>query len=179
VLWNVPKGTITPRSHMLLRIDIDATPFIADVGFGGLTLTAPLALTADVAQTTPHEPFRLILSGLTYTLQAFMGQEWKSLYYFDLQEQQLPDYEVSNWYISTHPNSLFTTSLIVAKPDAKGRYALRNNHLIRHDLEGRTERRLLTTAAELQSVLEDVFHLQLPAIANLDSLLKRIVDQIA
>ena len=37
-------------------------PYIADVGFGGLTLTAPLRLQADIEQATPHEPFRLIVS---------------------------------------------------------------------------------------------------------------------
>ena len=91
VLWNLPKGTITPRAHMLLQVNIDAQKYIADVGFGGLTLSAPLSLTPDIEQSTPHEPFRLIVVDHSYIMQAYIGQEWKSLYCFDLQEQQLPD----------------------------------------------------------------------------------------
>ena len=163
---------------MLLQVDIDGDKYIADVGFGGLTLTAPLSLTPDMEQSTPHEPFRLIATDHTYLMQAYMGQEWKSLYRFELQEQQLPDYEVSNWYVCTHPNSLFVNTLIAARPDIDCRYALRNNQLTTHHLDGRTERCVLSTVTELRAVLEDVFRLKLPAIANLDSALQQLVQPI-
>lgn len=176
VLWNLPEGTITPRSHMLLRVEIDGQPYIADVGFGGVTLTAPLSLTPNLEQATPHEPFRLIEGDHTYTMQAFMNQQWQSLYRFDLQAQQLPDYEVSNWYVSTHPASLFVTSLIAARPDAHCRYALRNNQLTTHSLNGKTERQVLTTVKELRLALEEVFRLKLPAIADLDEALQQVVE---
>jgi N-hydroxyarylamine O-acetyltransferase len=175
VLWNLKEGTITPRTHMLLQVDIDGEKYIADVGFGGLTLSAPLSLTADIEQSTPHEPFRLIVVDHSYIMQAYIGQEWKSLYRFDLQEQQLPDYEVSNWYVSTHPNSLFVNTLIAARPDTDCRYALRNNQLTTHHLHGRTERRVLSTVTELGTALEDIFHLKLPASANLDNALQQLV----
>jgi N-hydroxyarylamine O-acetyltransferase len=178
VLWNLPEGTITPRSHMLLQVDIDGEKYIADVGFGGLTLTAPLSLTPDIEQSTPHEPFRLIATDHAYIMQACIGQEWKSLYRFDLQEQQLPDYEVSNWYVCTHPNSLFVTTLIAARPDTDCRYALRNNQLTTHYLNGRTERCVLSTVTELRTALEDIFRLKLPAIANLECALQRLVKSI-
>jgi N-hydroxyarylamine O-acetyltransferase len=178
VLWNLPLWTITPRSHMLLQVDIGGEKYIADVGFGGLTLTAPLSLTADIEQSTPHEPFRLLATDHTLIMQAYIGQEWKSLYRFELQEQQLADYEVINWYVSTHPNSLFVTTLIAARPDTDCRYALRNNQLTTHYLDGRTERRVLSTVTELRTALKDVFGLKLPASANLDSALQQVVQPI-
>jgi N-hydroxyarylamine O-acetyltransferase len=177
VLWGLPKGSIMPLTHMLLRIDLDGETYIADVGFGGLTLTSPLSLKPDFQQSTPHELFRLIVEGSAHVMQAFVGQEWKSLYRFDLHEQQLPDYEVSNWYISTHPNSLFVNSLIAARPDSERRYALRNNQLVIHHLDGPNERKILNTATELRSVLEDLFQLELGAIANLDAVLQWIVEK--
>lgn len=176
VLWNLPEGTVTPRSHMLLRVDIDAQSYLVDVGFGGLTLTAPLSLIPNIEQKTPHESFRLVDDGSTYIMQVKIGQAWNSLYRFDLQEQQLPDYEVSNWYVSSHPNSLFINTLIAARPDSDRRYALRNNQLTVHHLNGETERQTLKTVAELRAVLEDDFHLTLPAIAGLDSALQRVVS---
>ena len=48
VLWNVAEDAIRMRSHMLLKVDIDGEPHIADVGFGGLSLTGPLRLAIDV-----------------------------------------------------------------------------------------------------------------------------------
>lgn len=176
VLLNIPEGTMMPRSHMLLQLEIDGEFYIADVGFGGLTLTAPLALAPHREQQTPHEPFRLLPTGSTYTLQAKMKEQWKSLYHFDLHEQQLPDYEVSNWYVSTHPDSLFVNSLIVARPDVDRRYGLRNTQLSTHYLDGRTEQRSLATVAELRSALETEFHLTLPAIATLDEALQRLLS---
>jgi len=70
VLWNLPSGTIAPRSHMVLWVNIDGGPYIADVGFGGLTLTTPLALTPDIEHHTSHEPFRLIATERSYIYQA-------------------------------------------------------------------------------------------------------------
>jgi N-hydroxyarylamine O-acetyltransferase len=84
VLWNLPSRAIVPRSHMVLWVNIDGEPYIAEVGFGGLTLTTPLALTADIEQPTSHELFRLIAKDRSYIMQAYIKQEWKSLYKFDL-----------------------------------------------------------------------------------------------
>lgn len=179
VLWGLPKGVMMPLTHMLLRVDLDGESYIADVGFGGLTLTTPLSLKLDLQQETPHEPFRLIVEDSTYIMQAFIGQEWKSLYRFDLHEQHLPDYEVSNWYISTHPSSLFVNSLIAARPDLDRRYALRNNQLAIHRLDGCLERKTLSTATELRSALEDLFRLELGAIADLDATLQQLVEKFS
>jgi N-hydroxyarylamine O-acetyltransferase len=175
VLWNIPEGTITPRSHMLLQVEIDGKPYLADVGFGGITQTAPLSLTPDIEQQTPHEPFRLIAIDQTYTLQAKLGQEWKSLYRFDLQEQYLSDYEVSNWYVSTHPNSRFVTGLMAARPDIDRRYSLLNNQLTIHYLNGQTERRILKDVTEIRAALEDLFRLQLPIASDLDRVLQQLI----
>jgi N-hydroxyarylamine O-acetyltransferase len=177
VRWNVPNEVITARGHMLLRVDIDRQVYLADVGFGGLTLTAPLALMPDLEQPTSHEPFRVIADGDGYMMQAQIGQTWRSLYRFDLQEQHLADYEVSNWYLSNNPTSHFVTGLMAARPAADRRYALRNNQFAIHYLDGDTERRMLTTVAELRAILQDAFHIALPATPDLDLALQRLIEQ--
>lgn len=175
VLWNAPENTIAPRGHMLLRVDLDQTTYIADVGFGGMTLTAPLRLEPDVEQTTPHEPFRLIQAGPAFVLQARLHEAWKSLYRFDLQEQLLPDYEVTNWYLSNHPNSHFVSGLIAARVARDRRYALRNREFAMHHLDGATERRALETVTELRGALEEYFLLSLPDAPALDVALGRLL----
>ncbi|MGB3202276.1 MAG: arylamine N-acetyltransferase [Nodosilinea sp.] len=162
VLWNLPPDTLTPRSHMVLLVDLEGEPYIADVGFGGLTLTAPLRLVPDLVQETPHEPFRLIQAGSSFVLQAQIDQAWKPLYQFELQAQYPCDYEVSNWHVSTYPKSLFVNNLIAARVEHDCRYGLRNTELATHVLAGTTEKRYLTKVAALETVLIDIFKLKLP-----------------
>ncbi|MDJ0708045.1 MAG: arylamine N-acetyltransferase [Leptolyngbyaceae cyanobacterium MO_188.B28] len=177
VLWGAPEGVITPRSHMALIVHIDNEPYIADVGFGGLTLTTPIRLTPEIQQSTSHELFRLIKAEDDYIMQAYFAQKWRSLYRFDLQPQYPPDFEVSNWYVSTHPKSKFVNSLIAARPDVDCRYALRNNRFSIHPLDnGETEHHILTTAKELCTVLTNEFRLKLPANIDIEDILQWFVE---
>ncbi|MEO7862663.1 MAG: arylamine N-acetyltransferase [Nitrospirales bacterium] len=177
VLWNEPDGAITPRSHMLLCVELNEKPYIADVGFGILTPTGPLRLELDVEQATPHEPFRLTRAGQEFVMQAKIRGDWKTLYRFDLQEQFLSDYEVSNWYVSTHPDSIFFNGLMTARPATDCRYALRNNEFAVHHLNGSTDRRILTSVAEMRETLERAFRITLPNAPELDAALARLTAQ--
>lgn len=176
ILWNVPEGRITPRSHMLLLVEVEGNPYIADVGFGGLTLTAPLQLEPDTVQETPHEPFRLHQAGDQYIIKSKIRNEWKPLCRFGLEEVFLPDYEVSNWYLSNNPESHFVTGLIAARTEPGRRYALRNNKLSVHHLNGETDQTTLTSAAEIRKVLKDVFLLEPPEVDQLEIALEQLVS---
>jgi N-hydroxyarylamine O-acetyltransferase len=164
---------------MLLLIALDDRRYVADVGFGGLTLTGPLRLEADIEQSTPHEPFRLIASGDGFVQQAKCGSSWRSLYAFDLQEQVLSDYELVNWYLCHNPASQFVTGLIAARPDRERRYALRGTELTVHHVNGGTERRLLTSSEEVRATLERMFHLTLPESPELETALQRMFTETA
>ncbi len=175
VLWNAPEAAVRPRTHMLLRIDaLDGGPHIADVGFGGLTLTGPLRLTGGVEQATPHEQFRLTPIPGGFVLEALVRDAWKPLYSFDLQSHVLPDYEVWNWYLEHHPTSPFVSNLMVARVTADRRYGLFNNNLSIHHLRGTSEQVTLTSAEELQRTLAETFQIHLPEDAGLQGLLGRV-----
>lgn len=174
VVWNVPDGMTLPRTHMLLRVAIDGQDYIADVGFGGQTLTGPIRLIAGVEQATPHEPFRLLADGDGFLMQVSIAGDWKSLHRFDLQEQLLADYELANWYISTHPESRFVKNLTVAMPAPARRYALFNTEFALHHLDGPSEHRKLAGAAEIRQVLEEVFGLTLSIDPEIEAALERL-----
>jgi N-hydroxyarylamine O-acetyltransferase len=176
VLLNAPPDTAAARTHMLLLVAIDQQRYIADVGFGGLTLTAPLRFEMGVEQATPHEAFRLSPTSDEFLMEARIAGEWKALYRFGLQEQLLPDYEMANWYLSNHPTSKFVTGLMAARPDPDRRYALRNNLLSVHYLDGRTDRQILGDAASLREALATAFRLRLPDSPDLDRMLHRIAS---
>lgn len=177
VLWGAPEDTVTARSHMVLRVDLEEQLYIVDVGFGGVTLTGPLRLEADIEQSTPHEPFRLLKLNDEFIEQVKLRGDWMSLYRFNLQENLLPDYEVANWYLSNHPDSRFVTGLLAARPAPDRRYALLNNQFAVHHLNGRTERRILTSADDMRETLENAFRLTLPDTPDLDELLARLAAQ--
>jgi N-hydroxyarylamine O-acetyltransferase len=174
VQYGAPEGVVTPRAHMLLRVDLDGRRHIADVGFGGMTLTAPLELDQDGEQATPHEPCRLVRSGEDFVLQAKIGPSWQALYRFDLQEQFQPDYEITNWYQSTCPDSPFTRSLMAARAVPGVRYALRNNELSVHVRDKASERRRLRSAAEMRDVMAGTLGIELRHSDPLDALFTRL-----
>jgi len=174
VLWNAPPNNpIGPRSHMLLLVDLGGLPYIADVGFGGNVLTAPLRLEPHTVQPTPHEPHRLLPLENGFVVEACLGGEWKAFYRFTLEPQFPADYEVSNWYLCHHPSSFFRQLLISARVTSEGRYALRNNALVIHRKD-KTEKRTLTDAAALRASLETDFTLRLPESPELSAMLERI-----
>jgi N-hydroxyarylamine O-acetyltransferase len=158
---------------MLLRVDLDDEIWLADVGFGGQTLTGPIRLLANGQQQTPHEPFGIVRADGYYRVESTFEGRSKALYRFDLQEQFPIDYEAANYHLSTHPDSIFRTTLRAARPAKGRRYALLNNQLAIHHLNGPTEKRALASVAEMRRVLEDDFRLRLPDTAQLDASLAR------
>ncbi|QDZ02077.1 arylamine N-acetyltransferase [Nitratireductor mangrovi] len=162
VLWGQAEDAVTPRGHQLLRIDLDGRILIADVGFGGLTLTTPLLLAPGIVQETPHESFRILETGDHFRLQAEVDGQWRTLYRFDLAPQFDVDYQVSSYFLSTNPASHFVTSLIAARAVPGRRYALRGNSFAIHEKGGRTQRRELNDPDELASILERDFKIAIP-----------------
>ncbi|WP_109483417.1 arylamine N-acetyltransferase [Paraburkholderia sp. C35] len=161
-LWGREPDAITPRTHMLLRVNVDDQPWIADVGFGAATLTAPMRLQAGAAQPTTHEPFRLADAAHgAFDLEVQTGETWTKMYRFDLQRAEWVDYDVSNWYTSTHPDSFFTTSLVVCRVTPEGRLTLFNDRLTARSKDGEAIERHIESAHELETCLRDTFMIQL------------------
>jgi N-hydroxyarylamine O-acetyltransferase len=176
VLWNNAEDAIRPRTHMLLQVDIEDELWIADVGFGGLTQTAPLRLVEHTPQATPHEPFRLTRLGGDYAVQAEVRGEWRTLYRFDLQEQVLPDYELASWYLSNHPESHFVRRLLAARTEPGRRYALLDNELAVHTVGEETVRSKVTSGEELHRVLSETFRIVMPQGVEVERKLKEIAE---
>ncbi|ALJ00967.1 arylamine N-acetyltransferase family protein [Rufibacter tibetensis] len=178
VLWNVPLGVTTARVHMLLLVTIEDEDYIVDVGFGGLTLTAPLRLQERAGQKTSHETFRNLPVESEFVLQAHIQNDWKPLYRFSLQEQFSADFEVYNWFTSTHPRSPFVTGLMLAKTTPTARFGLRNNELSKHLPSGTTEKQFLTSPEQIKTVIAEVFQLQIPTAPEFDQALHLMLQPL-
>lgn len=176
VLWERGDEIAGPRTHMLLSVKAAGRTYICDVGFGGLTLTAPLLLEPGVEQATPHESFRLMSANRGFVLQARLQDQWRSLYWFDLHEHLDVDFEVLNHFVATHPKSPFPSQLFAARALEDRRLGLRNNRFTVYRSDGGVDRKALGTLQELRDVLVGDFDVSLPSGAGLDAALKRVIE---
>jgi len=179
VVWGRSLDATTPLLHSLMLVSLDGVSYVADVGFGVGSLTAPLRLEANIEQPTPHETYRLAAIGDEYVVQVRIRDEWAAMYRFRIAEQFLSDIEVGNWYASTHPTALFVNELMAARADSDCRHALRNNSYVVHHLNGKSDRRTLDDGAELRATLETAFRITLPDSESLDRKLESIAHQSA
>jgi N-hydroxyarylamine O-acetyltransferase len=147
------------RSHMVVRVELPEGPYLADVGFGRLTPTAPLALRTDVEQATPNEIFRLRADGDEYMLQATGDDGWEDVYLLALLPQEPSDYAMANWYHATRPGALFTANLMVTRPTPGTRRTLFNRQFSMRRSGAPVERRELRTRDEYERVLAEEFGL--------------------
>jgi N-hydroxyarylamine O-acetyltransferase len=162
VRWQKPDDVPTAATHMLLRVTAEGREFIADVGFGSRSLFSPLALEFDREQTGSFEPRRLMQRGAVTVQQTLYEGTWADLYVFPMEEAPSVDFELGNWFTSTHPQSHFKQNLTAARMGDGCRHALLNREFTTRRADGRVEKRELATADELLTLLADVFDLHFP-----------------
>lgn len=173
VVWNNPENANNPPSHLLLLVEVNGQNYIADVGFGGQTLTAPLRLRAEVEQTTPHESFRLVGGDPDWTLETKLGEDWRPLYLFSLDTVEEADIGPINERVATDPASPFTSELRVALAPSGRRLKLLNTVMTIQPVDGEKEKRDITRMEILRSVLTEEFGLVLPQNEALEAALAR------
>ena len=164
VRWmQAEDAPLGPLSHMLLRVETLDGAFLSDVGFGGQSPTAPIRFEPGLEQPTPHGTYRLTERDGGFELQMRLADRWGALYRFNLEPRILPDYEVSNWFTSTHPGSRFTNALIVSLAPEGRRMNLLDRGLTTYFTDGRIEERSIGSAEELHQVLTGDFGMQVSA----------------
>ena len=152
---------LLPRTHMLLAVDADGTRWIADVGFGGSGLLQPIPLSAGAETRQSLWTYRLVKEDAAWVLQSRRAEAWEDFYAFTLEPQEVVDYEVASYFVSTHPDSPFTRTLAAQLPTTEARYLLRNRELTIERASGMEVRTL--TDEELPQILRDPFGLEIPA----------------
>ena len=151
----------TPRTHMILAVDIQGTRWLADVGFGGDTLLDPISFDDDRPVRQGAWAFRLADDGDVRVLWGLRADGWLDLYSFTLEPQLPVDYEVANHYTSTWPRSPFVTKIIAQRSGLDERWMLIDDELRVERPDG-TERWTVASSEERLSVLADRFELTFP-----------------
>jgi N-hydroxyarylamine O-acetyltransferase len=163
------------RTHMVLRMLIDGSPWLADVGFGGVGLLEPMPLCdgatseqSGIEYTLRREPradhpdagARHSHPGL-WVLSMRVAQASMDLYEFSEDPQTAGDVEVANHYTSTHPDSIFRRTLTIQRSSRPERVVLRHD-VVTRIRDGRSVDTPVSTD-RLPDVARDLFGVELPA----------------
>jgi len=150
-----------PRTHMLLRVTLDAGPVLADVGFGGDGPLDPVPFDGaateaggDVHRLESERAGRLVL-------RRRGGDGWIDLYAFGLEPALPVDFAVAHHFTSTHPRSPFVSTLTAQRITEAERLTLRGRTLATRRGAEVSTREL--DAAEVLALLTGPFGLEVTA----------------
>lgn len=150
---------ILPRTHMLLCVTVDGRDWLSDVGFGGEGLFHPVALDGEVSDQ-PQGRLRVAPDGPLRVLQSEQLQGWMDLYAFEPVPRLKVDFEMGNWYTSTHPESRFVKTLTAQLLLLDGRRVLRGVDYT--EVQGGEVTHRVLEVAEIPRVLRQDFGLAVP-----------------
>lgn len=179
VRWMQAPEVTPQRGHMTLNVAVDGKWYLADVAFGALTPTAPLLISTDAEQRTPHQTYRVIERDGDRHLEVRIGEFWRPVYSFDDARFYPDDFQAANWLVSTYPSSEFVTNLILARPDKERRQILNNADLTFRYNDGRVEKTTLENIEQLRSTITTMFGIKIPASAQIDRALNRIFERVS
>ena len=176
VRWmSPPDSPPGPREHMMLKVDLPEGRYLADVGFGACVLDSPLQFRAGIEQRTAMGTYRLGEADGVFSLTAKQPGGWRAMYVFNLEPQIPSDYQLGNWYTSTHPSMPFRNVLIMERVSADRRYKLINNRFAIEARDGEVAaEQELGSAEELRRVLDESFGVTPPV--PVEELFARIAD---
>ncbi|ROS17912.1 N-hydroxyarylamine O-acetyltransferase [Chryseobacterium nakagawai] len=163
VLWRKDENSSSARTHLLLIVELNAQKYLVDCGFGTATLTGPLLLNEEKPQQTPNEQFRILQKNGAYTLWT-QRENWLPVYRFELEHVEPLDLDISNWYLSTYPESNFKKNLILSKVDENARYTLAGHTLNIRRGAGEKETVIVENNEQLYQILRETFGLKKNAV---------------
>lgn len=152
------------RSHEVLIVRISEEKWLADAGFGGPGLRAPIPIIPNKICEQYGERFRLRQDArLGMVLQKESHNSFLDLYSFDENELTLEyDIEMGNHYTSTSPTSVFRLRRMCSLPQPWGRTTLAGMELTIHR-EGQSTRLSLPPGPEYMAALTRHFGLEIDA----------------
>ena len=159
--------TVRPRTHMVLVARCEGHSWLLDAGFGGDGLVEPVRMDGGAAEQA-GALYRVGAEGAIRVLQRETAAGWEDLYAVQPETPFPVDFEVGNWFTSTHPRSPFVLNLTAQRVMDGTRHVLRNLTYSRS--RGRATDVLDITRRELVPLLRDTFDLDVPMDAKFRAL---------
>lgn len=157
-----PSGALgDPLTHMTLLVHLDE-PWIADVGFGGGRMRAPLRLAEREPQPSGAWSYTVANDGDHWFVSAhdpWLSATAPRTYLFTLEPRQLSDFDGACHWLQTSPRSSFTLGDVVSLGRENGRVTYSQGRLIVAEGDKRTESEV--PADEVTGMLEREFGIHL------------------
>ena len=154
------------RTHQVLMVEIKDQKYLVDVGYGNDGIMEPLLLEEGIEQEQVAYTYRLVKDEkLGYILQKKVGQEFQTMYAFTLEACCPDDYNMSNHYTATYPESFFRMVRLCTIPTTEGRITLFGNDL-KVLANGEITQRTIENEDEFRQVVKDYFDLDLEEISK-------------
>lgn len=165
VLLVAPKAE-APRTHMFLTVVDGGTTWVLDPGFGGPGPLVPVPLVEGREARHGRDVHRLVQHDGEWVLEALVNGAMAPLWTASLEPQFPVDFALANHYVSTFPESLFVTRLMIRALTPDGRVSAMNRDvtLLR---DGVAEKQQLADRRELRALLAAHFGFDLPEVESL------------
>lgn len=152
------------KLHQVLMVELDGKKYLVDVGYGNDGLTAPVLIEEGIEQKQFTHTYRLTTHPkYGYILQYKKGDEWQISYAFTLDECVPMDFQLSNHFTSTFPESFFRKMKFCTMPTKEGRITLTDTNF--KILEnGQLTETAIESEEEFKDKLKEHFGLDLDSI---------------
>lgn len=129
-VWISNPRKLPPRNHLAHLVKLDGKNYVTDVGFGGLITRIPLDINDATLMNDKDGMVRVVpFAERQFMITRKTEKGWENQYSFENVEISEEDISISNYYMSTHPDSHFYQHKFVGKNTKEGRVGLFNNKM--------------------------------------------------
>lgn len=153
------------RQHMFLTVNIDGVGYVVDPGFGPFASSSPIPIDGTPVPTD-SPTHRLAHEGSDWILYVVKDGQQVAGWVSTMEEENPVDFEMMNYYISTHPASFFTHNILASAVTQEGRVNVMNQgvHIVRN---GVAEPAHLPDRKALRSLVARHFGFDLPELETM------------
>jgi N-hydroxyarylamine O-acetyltransferase len=159
------QRSLSPRTHMFLTVQLPEGTFVLDPGFGRLAARLPVPLDSRPAKFG-QEVHRMINKDGVWVMRASVSGDVQDGWVSTLEEDTAIDFEMANYFTSTHPTSLFRKRIIMGAAGSDTRVSVLDCNWTFY-AGGKREVRQVTSRAEFRSLVREWFRFDLPELESL------------
>lgn len=160
-----PNGWAKEGSHMSLKVTIENSEYVVDIGFGDMPKFALPIRQDDVGSKDVTGQYRVhVVDDSHYDIEKWSEEEekWHISYRVFNEAKQLEDFKEGIAYNQYDPHSIFVKGLLITKATNKGRITMTQNHVT--VLEDQKKTQIDVSNNDYQELLAHYFNIKPIAI---------------
>lgn len=120
--WRNEQNTPPKRRHQVLKVNVDGTNYLCDVGVGGIVPRQAIQMDVGLEQRQGNEIYKLDQDPyFGWMLCELKDDEWLNIYSFTDEPQLAKDFTMATYWCENAPDSIFTQNAMLAIRTTEGR----------------------------------------------------------